>query len=270
MKNSDSPLKVIHPQPHRKKLSLQVESLSVWIEESLILKEVNLDIRKNSINCIVGPSGAGKSTLIRCFNRINDEKNDFHLQGAIYFNDLNIYGSDVNATQLRTQIGMVFQKPAVFPKSIRENVLFGIRHHKKLNRLEKLQIVEKKLKAVSLWQEVSHRLDDSAISLSAGQQQRLCLARTLAVDPQVILLDEPTSALDPISSKAIEDLMLKMKEDYTIVFVTHNIQQASRIADQIIFMCEGEIIESGSREQMFTNPGNEQTRSYLTDNYCDC
>lgn len=270
MTPSQHPLKVVPKKSDEQKLCIKAEGLSICIDDSLILNDVNLNIYKNAINCIIGPSGAGKSTLIRSFNRINEEVDGLQTKGSIHFNDDEIHSAGINKTRLRTQIGMVFQKPAVFPKSIKENILLGIKHHKKLAKLDKAKLVEKHLKAASLWKEVSHRLDEKAHSLSAGQQQRLCLARTLAVEPKVLLMDEPTSSLDPISSKAIEDLMLSMKKDYTIVFVTHNIQQAKRIADYITFMCDGEVIESGTKDQMFNSPQDRQTRQYLTDNYCDC
>ncbi len=247
-----------------------VQQFSVWIDDILILKKLNLVICRNEIHCIIGPSGAGKSTLIRCFNRICDETDGLKTEGKIFFENQNSFGRAVNTSELRRKVGMVFQKPAVFPKSIRENVLLGVKYHKKLSKREELELVEEKLKAVSLWKEVSHRLDDQARSLSAGQQQRLCLARTLAVEPDVVLLDEPTSALDPVSARAIEDLMLKLKKKYTIVFVTHNIKQAHRIADRVTFMCEGNIIETGEKGQMFNSPKDEQTKHYLKEDFCDC
>ncbi len=249
---------------------LKAINLSVWINDSLILNDINLYVKRNRINCIIGPSGAGKSTLIRSFNRINDETDGLRAKGSIRFNGSDIYDKDVDTSWLRSRIGMVFQKPAVFPVSIKANVLMGIRHHRKLTRLEELQVSEKNLKAVSLWAEVSHRLDDKASSLSAGQQQRLCIARTLAVEPRVILLDEPTSALDPVSSKSIEDLLIRMKQNYTILFVTHNIPQARRIADELIFMCDGKIIEAGPKKQLFNHPRKEATKKYLGEDICDC
>lgn len=251
-------------------IRFRIENLSVWIDHTLILKKLNLNIQKNQIHCIIGPSGAGKSTFIRCLNRISDETDGLRTEGDIYFGRNNIINGSLDTSELRRQIGMVFQKPAVFPKSILENVLLGVKYHKKLSKPEKLQLVEEKLKAVSLWMEVSHRLDESARSLSTGQQQRLCLARTLAVEPNVILLDEPTSALDPVSSKAIEDLLLMMKNKYTIILVTHNIRQAHRIADQVTFMCDGKIIETGNKEQIFNQPKDQQTKNYLNEEYCEC
>lgn len=269
MSNPIKNLKIYQsPQPDSSCFS--VKQFSVWIDDSLILKRLNLTIQRNNIHCIIGPSGAGKSTLIRCFNRICDETEGLRTKGQIFFEGQNSFDQSVNTSELRRKVGMVFQKPAVFPKSIRENVLMGVQYHRDLAKLDKLELVEEKLKAVSLWNEVSHRLDEQAHSLSVGQQQKLCLARTLAVEPDVILLDEPTSALDPLSARAIEDLMIKLKKEYTIVFVTHNIQQANRIADQITFICDGNIIETGGKDELFNNPKNEQTKNYLSDYFCDC
>ncbi len=249
---------------------LQVSGFDLWHRDTHILKDVNAVLRRDSINCIIGPSGSGKSTFIRSLNRINDEVAGFVRRGDIHFEGLNIYEKSVDVTRLRTEIGMVFQKPSVFPKSIFENVLFGIQHQKKMAQHEKMQIVEETLRSVALWREVSHRLSDPAASLSIGQQQRLCLARTLAVKPKVILLDEPTSSLDPVSARAIEDLMLELKKKYTLVFVTHNIQQAKRIADHVIFLCGGRIIEQASKLRLFANPQEKETKSYLNEEFCDC
>jgi len=269
MKKQSAGLK-IYSEKQLSSTCFSVKNFSVLIDGTLILKELNLSIQKKKIHFIIGPSGAGKSTLIRCFNRISDETDGLQEEGEILYDGENIFGRSVNTSELRRKIGMVFQKPAVFPKSIRENVLMGVRYHKKLSELEKHQLVEEKLRDVSLWKEVSERLDEPARSLSAGQQQRLCLARTLAVEPEVILLDEPTSALDPVSARAIEDLMVKLKEKYTIVFVTHNIQQAHRIADYVTFICEGKVIETGEKSQLFNSSINEQTKNYLREDFCDC
>lgn len=250
--------------------AVKLSDFHVWFGEAHILQEIDVVFQEYRINCIIGPSGSGKSTLIRSINRMHDEVEDYSFKGAITVNGENILDKSVNVARLRTEIGMVFQKPCVFPKSVCENVLFGIQHLKKLSKQEKQQIVEDNLKSTSLWQEVSHRLHDQAVSLSIGQQQRLCIARTLAVKPKVILLDEPTSSLDPVSTRAIEDLMLELKKEYTIVFVTHNIQQAQRVADHLIFMCNGKIIEQGPKQKLFSNPQKEKTRKYLNEEYCDC
>lgn len=250
--------------------AVTIIDLHVWFDETHVLRGVNLELHKGRINCIIGPSGGGKSTLIRSLNRMHDDVAGYNSSGSILFDGEVVQGKSTNVAKLRTDIGMVFQKPCVFPRSIAENVLFGVQHLRRLSRQEKQNIVEMNLKAVSLWKEVSHRLNDRAGSLSIGQQQRLCIARTLAVKPRVILLDEPTSSLDPVSTRAIESLMLDLKQDYTIVFVTHNIQQAQRVADQLIFMCNGEIIEQGAKQKLFSNPEKEQTRNYLNEEYCDC
>ncbi len=248
---------------------IEMIEFDAWFEDHQVLNKVNLSFDKHQINCIVGPSGGGKSTLIRSINRINDEVDGYHVQGDIQFGNTSIFNNK-DATGLRTRIGMVFQKPCVFPKSIEENILFGLRFGKKRTDRERSAIVEEKLKAVALWDEVKHRLSHSATALSIGQQQRLCIARTLAVDPEVLLLDEPTSSLDPVSSRAIEDLILQLKDRYTIIFVTHNILQARRIADQLIFICDGRVIEQGSRDTLFNHPQQRQTWEYLNNEFCQC
>ncbi|XWN37722.1 MAG: phosphate ABC transporter ATP-binding protein [Balneola sp.] len=270
MKNH-SQLKIVPPQSLAASDSaLQADGLNVWINDTHILDNLSVKIPKNRITCIIGPSGSGKSTLVRSFNRINDNVDGFCFEGQIMFNGKDIYDEQTDPALLRSKVGMVFQKPCVFPKSISENVLFGIKRQKKLTSIEKLQIVEENLKAVSLWKEVSHRLKNSAFSLSIGQQQRLCVARCLAVKPEVILMDEPTSSLDPVSARAVEQTILKLKQNYTIVFVTHNIQQAERIADQLIFLCDGKVIEQGSVNKLFQNPEKHQTKEYLKNEFCDC
>lgn len=266
-----SALRIAQPESHPDSTAaIKVSDFHVWHKDAHILNDIHVSFQYHRINGIIGPSGGGKSTLIRSINRINDEVDGLTLKGAIHVNGKDIYDKSMDVTKLRTEVGMVFQKPCIFPKSICENVLFGVQHLRKLLRQEKLQMVEDTLKSVSLWKEVSHRLHDQASSLSIGQQQRLCIARTLAVKPEVILLDEPTSSLDPVSSRAIEDLMLKLKRDYTIVLVTHNIQQAKRIADHLVFMCEGKIIEQGPKQKLFNQPEKKQTKQYLNEAYCEC
>ena len=250
--------------------AIKISNLHVWFNDAHILQGIDTELIGHQINCIIGPSGSGKSTLIRSLNRMHDDVDGFKFDGAIHMDSKNISDETEDVAKLRTQIGMVFQKPCVFPKSIAENVLFGIQHQRKLSQHTKLQIVEENLKAAALWEEVKHRLHDTANSLSLGQQQRLCIARTLAVKPKVILFDEPTSSLDPVSTRAIEDLMLELKKDYTIVFVTHNIRQAQRIADQLMFMCNGKIIEQGPKDKLFYHSENEQTKQYLQEAYCEC
>ena len=256
--------------PESQKKSMEISDFHVWMHDHHVLSDVNLSFSDKKITCIIGPSGSGKSTLVRSLNRINDEVEGFRIQGDIKLKGDSIYHKKQDTAELRSKVGMVFQKPCVFPKSISENVLFGIQHQKKLNKYEKLKLVEENLRAASLWKEVSHRLNDPASSLSIGQQQRLCIARTLALKPQVILLDEPTSSLDPISSKAIEDMMLKLKEKYTLIFVTHNIQQARRIADDLIFICDGKVIEQGKASTLFSCATDPQTKAYLNNEFCDC
>lgn len=270
MKNSSS-LKILHSKADEQSGSIiNTSAFNVWIKDAHILDGINISIPKNRITCIVGPSGSGKSTLVRSLNRINDEISGIKIQGNAHFEGSDIYDENTDTALLRSKIGMVFQKPCVFPKSISENVLFGIQHQKKLTKIEKLEIVEENLKAVSLWKEVSHRLNNPASSLSIGQQQRLCIARTLAVKPQVILMDEPTSSLDPVSGRAVEETILKLKEKYTLVFVTHNIQQAERIADHLVFLCDGKIIEQGPVNKLFQNPESARTKEYLKNEFCDC
>jgi len=269
--NRSTVLKIIQPAPAGEPLPVvEAQNFNVWFSDAHILNNVCVSFGEHQINCIIGPSGSGKSTLIRSINRINDEVEGFTPEGTILLDNKNIYDKSVDVNRLRREIGIVFQKPCVFPKSICDNVLFGLPRSRKMPRREKLQIVERNLKAVSLWREVSHRLNDRAHSLSIGQQQRLCIARTLTVNPRVILLDEPTSSLDPVSTRAIEDLMLKLKEEYTIIFVTHDILQAKRISDKLIFMCNGQIIEQGSKDKLFTNPEKKQTWNYLNNEYCEC
>ncbi|MFQ5659683.1 MAG: phosphate ABC transporter ATP-binding protein [Gammaproteobacteria bacterium] len=256
--------------PQNSVVEIRVSSFNAWFHNNHVLNDINVSFQRQSINCIIGPSGSGKSTLIRSINRINDVVEGFACEGTIHFSGKNINSKSLETSGLRTDIGMVFQKPCVFPKSIFDNVLFGLQHLKKLSPQQRGQIVEDNLKRVSLWKDVSHRLGDQAASLSLGQQQRLCIARTLAIKPRVILFDEPTSSLDPVSAGAIESLMLELKNKYTIIFVTHNIRQAERIADYLIFMCDGRIIEQGEKEKLFTAPDKKQTKSYLNDEYCEC
>ena len=263
-------LKVVDGKAADTPAAIDVSDFNVWCCEAHILNNVSAQFPARGITCIVGPSGSGKSTLIRSINRINDEVPGFIHKGAIRFEGRDIFTDYKDLTTLRTEIGMVFQKPCVFPKSIAENVLFGLRDGRKLSTADRLMIVEENLRAVSLWKEVSKRLDESATSLSGGQQQRLCIARTLAVKPKILLLDEPTASVDPVSGRAIEELLLELKKDYTILLVTHDLAQCRRIADHIVFMCDGEMIEQGSRQAMLEAPAHEKTARYLNDSFCDC
>jgi phosphate transport system ATP-binding protein len=225
---------------------------------------VSFDIPAKSVTAIIGPSGCGKSTFIRCLNRMNDLIPVFKLDGKILYDGTDIYSKDIDVIDLRRRIGMVFQKPNPFPKSIYENVAYGLRVQgiKKRETLDKT--VEESLKKAAIWDEVKERLNDSALSLSGGQQQRLCIARAIAVEPEVILFDEPCSALDPIATAKIEDLIMKLKMDYTVVIVTHNMQQAARVSDQTAFFYIGEMIEYDKTDKMFTNPSNKLTEDYVT------
>lgn len=250
--------------------ALEIENFHVWIGDNHVLDNINLAIPKNKITCIIGPSGSGKSTLLRSINRINDDISGLITKGKINFHEENIYSKEMDTAQLRSNIGMVFQKPCIFPKSIAENVLFGVKNKRKLSKIEKNQLVESGLKSASLWKEVAHRLREKASALSIGQQQRLCIARSLIIKPEIILMDEPTSALDPISSRSIEEMLSALKKEFTVLFVTHNIQQAKRIADHLVFICDGKLIESGNAKDLFNQAKNSQTKAYLNDEYCEC
>ena len=252
-----------HPQD----FVLQAEGVSIYYGERPALRDVTLSVRRNSVMAIIGPSGCGKSTLLRCFNRMNDLIRGSHLEGKVLFNGQDIYASNVDPTELRSRIGMVFQKPNPFPKSIFENVAFGLRINGFRGNLR--DRVEQALRRAALWDEVSDRLGSNALSLSGGQQQRLCIARALAVEPEVILMDEPASALDPSATYRIEELIDKLKEDYTILIVTHNMQQAARVSDMTVFLLAGEertgeLVEIGPTSQIFTNPRDKRTEDYIT------
>ena len=245
----------------------QVNNLSLYYETFRALRDINMAINRYSVTALIGPSGCGKSTLLRCFNRMNDLIPGARIDGEILFEDSNLYADDVDATEIRSRIGMVFQRPNPFPKSIYDNVAFGL----KINgyRGDMDEAVERSLRQAAIWDEVKDRLRDSALTLSGGQQQRLCIARAIAVEPEVILMDEPASALDPIATLAIEDLVRKLKEDYTIVIVTHNMQQAARVSDETAFLMVGDdragyLVERGDTNKIFTNPENERTEAYIT------
>ena len=235
--------------------------LNLWYGEKQALKNICLEIPENKITALIGPSGCGKSTFIRCLNRMNDLVANIRIEGQILYDDMDIYGKDVDVVELRKSIGMVFQKPNPFPMSIYDNVAYGPRIHGQKN-IDK--IVENSLKDSALWEEVSERLDQPALGLSGGQQQRLCIARTLAMKPDVILFDEPCSALDPISTGKIESLMEGLKDNYTQVIVTHNMQQAARISDCTAFFLLGELIEMGETKRIFEMPQEKSTEDYIT------
>jgi len=243
---------------------MEAKKIDVFYDGFQALKNINMGILPNSVTALIGPSGCGKSTFLRLFNRMNDYIDVFRMQGEIRLAGRDIYSSDVDVEQLRKEVGMVFQKPNPFPKSVFENVAYGLKIQgiKDKNIIE--ERVEKALRHADLWGEVKDQLKKSAFALSGGQQQRLCIARTLAVEPSVVLMDEPTSALDPISTAKIEELIFQLKEHYTIVIVTHNMQQASRISDHTPFFYMGELIEHGKTRQIFTKPENERTENYIS------
>ena len=246
---------------------LQTRGLSVYYDTKIAVTDVDLDIARNRITAIIGPSGCGKSTLLRCFNRMNDLIPSARVEGQVLFDGLDLYGHDVDPTEIRYEIGMVFQRPNPFPKSIFDNVAFGPRINGFEGRIDEL--VERSLVRAALWDEVKDRLKASALSLSGGQQQRLCIARALAVEPRVILMDEPCSALDPIATLAIEELMRELSEDYSIIIVTHNMQQAARVSHYTAFLMVEEakvgfLVEFGESRQIFTNPQDERTEAYIT------
>ena len=246
---------------------ISVNNLDVFYGEFLAVKNVSMEIKGHSITALIGPSGCGKSTYLRCFNRMNDLIVGAAVKGEILFRNVNLYTSEVDPTDIRSRIGMVFQKPNPFPKSIYQNVAFGLKVNGFKGDMD--EAVEKSLVQAALWNEVKDRLTDSAFTLSGGQQQRLCIARALAVQPEVLLMDEPASALDPIATLAIEDLIRDLKQQYTIVIVTHNMQQAARVSDETAFFMVGEdragyLVEHDDTQKIFTNPANEQTEEYIT------
>jgi phosphate transport system ATP-binding protein len=242
--------------------ALEAVGLSVYYGEKQAVREVDLVVPANQVVALIGPSGCGKSTLLRCFNRMNDLIGSARVEGRVVFQGEDLYADDVDAVEVRRRIGMVFQKPNPFPKSIYDNVAFGPRVNGIGGDMDRL--VEESLRRAALWDEVSDRLNDSAYALSGGQQQRLCIARTLAVRPEIVLMDEPASALDPIATQRIEELIYELKQEYTIVIVTHNMQQAARISDYTAFLYMGELIEYGPTETIFTNPREEKTEAYVT------
>jgi len=241
-----------------------VKNLNLYYGNSQALKNINIDIEKNSVTALIGPSGCGKSTFLRTINRMNDLIDSVRIEGEVIYENKNIYSSDYDVIDLRKKVGMVFQKPNPFPMSIYDNIAYGPRIHGVKSKKELDEIVENSLKGAVLWDEVKDRLKKSALGLSGGQQQRLCIARTLAVEPEVLLMDEPTSALDPISTLKIEELMDVLKKKYTVIIVTHNMQQAGRISDYTAFFLNGEIVEAGKTEEIFYKPRDKRTEDYIT------
>ena len=245
-------------------IKMKIENLNLWYGEKQALKNNSMPIYNKKITALIGPSGCGKSTFLRCLNRMNDLIPIVKIDGEILLNGKNIYNKDIDVVELRKNVGMVFQKPNPFPMSIYDNVAYGPRIHGIKKKSELNEIVEESLKKSALWDEVKDDLKKSALGLSGGQQQRLCIARTIAVKPDVILMDEPTSALDPISTLKIEDLMAELKKEYTIVIVTHNMQQASRISDYTAFFLMGDIIEFDKTEKIFLEPSKKETEDYIS------
>lgn len=240
-----------------------ISNLDLYYGDFHALKNINLDIEKNEITAFIGPSGCGKSTLLKSLNRMNDLVEGCKITGNVLLDGEDIYG-DMNINMLRKRVGMVFQKPNPFPMSIYDNIAYGPRTHGIRSKVKLDDIVERSLRNAAIWDEVKDRLKLSALGMSGGQQQRLCIARALAVEPEVLLMDEPTSALDPISTSKIEDLAVELKKDYTIVMVTHNMQQAARISDKTAFFLLGEVIEYGKTDQIFSMPKNKKTEDYIT------
>lgn len=257
------PVTVIGDDP----VSIEVKDLSLSYDDAQALSGIKLKIAEKQVTAFIGPSGCGKSTLLRCFNRMNDLIDNCNTQGSILMNGQDILTGNIDVAELRRQVGMVFQKPNPFPKSIYENVAYGLRVQGVSRRRILDETVEWALRGAALWGEVKDRLNESAFGLSGGQQQRLVIARAIAVQPQVILLDEPCSALDPISTLKVEELINELKEQYTIIIVTHNMQQAARVSDKTAFMYLGELMEFGETDQVFTNPQVKQTEDYITGRY---
>ncbi|MCL2786009.1 MAG: phosphate ABC transporter ATP-binding protein PstB [Methanomassiliicoccaceae archaeon] len=243
---------------------MEVEDFNLWYGDKQALIDVNMPVAKNKITALIGPSGCGKSTLLRCMNRMNDLVDNCKIEGKMTFRGEDIYDKTADVMALRKRIGMIFQKPNPFPMSIRDNITYGPKIHGISKQSELDEIVEQSLVQAALWDEVKDRLGESALSLSGGQQQRLCIARTLSIHPEVILMDEPTSALDPIATAKIEDLAVELQKDYTVVIVTHNMQQAARISDYTGFMYLGKMVEFGVTETIFSSPSEELTERYIT------
>jgi phosphate transport system ATP-binding protein len=248
----------------RRESKMSVRHLDFYYGQKQALVDVSLEVLEHCVTALIGPSGCGKSTFLRCLNRMNDMIDGAHVEGEVLLDGQDIYGPKIDVVRLRKRVGMVFQKSNPFPKSVFENVAYGPRVAGTRGKAQLYEIVERSLARAALWDEIKDRLDDSALELSGGQQQRLCIARALATDPEVILMDEPASALDPASTARIEDLIFELRDRYTIVIVTHNMQQAARVSDQTAFFYQGVLVEVGSTNELFTNPAKQQTEDYIT------
>lgn len=243
---------------------MRIEDVNLWYGDFQALKDINISVQKNRVMAFIGPSGCGKSTMLKSLNRMNDLVEGCKITGLIALDGQDIYKKDYDVNLLRKRVGMVFQSPNPFPMSIYENIAYGPKTHGIKKKSELMEIVEKSLRGAAIWDEVKDKLNQNAQSLSGGQQQRICIARALAVEPEVLLMDEPTSALDPISTGKIEDLCLELKEDYTIIMVTHNMQQALRVSDDTVFFLTGDVIEQGPTDQIFSAPKEKKTEDYIT------
>lgn len=243
---------------------ISIKDMNLWYTDFQALKNINMEIEKNEITAFIGPSGCGKSTFLKSLNRMNDLVAGCRIEGQLLLDGENFYADDFDVNMLRKRVGMVFQQPNPFPMSIYDNIAYGPRTHGIKDKKTLDEIVEKSLKGAAIWDEVKGNLNKSALSISGGQQQRICIARALAVEPEVLLMDEPTSALDPISTAKIEDLVQELKKDYTIVMVTHNMQQAARVSDKTAFFLTGEIIEMGDTKDIFSNPKDKRTEDYVS------
>lgn len=256
---------VEHPRDDDDGRKITVRDLTITFGSTEAVRGVDLDIEPRKVTAIIGPSGCGKTTFLRALNRMHDISRNARVRGSVLLGEHDIYSNGTNPVQLRTRVGMVFQRPNPFPTmSIRDNITFAPRRHRRVKRAEMAELVERVLRRSALWEEVKDRLDASAMSLSGGQQQRLCIARALAMEPEVLLMDEPASALDPVATQRIEELIHELKNRYTIVIVTHNMQQAARVSDFTAFFYMGELVEYGRTQQLFTNPEKEQTEAYIT------
>ena len=247
-----------------KKYKLAAKELNAWYGDFHAIKNINISLEEKAVTAFIGPSGCGKSTFLRLFNRMNDYIEGFRLEGEILLDEKNIYKKDVRVDELRKEVGMVFQKPNPFPKSIFENVVYGLRIQGVGKKKELEEAAERSLKQAALWEEVKDKLHKSALALSGGQQQRLCIARAMAIEPTVLLMDEPASALDPISTNKVEELIHELKNQYTIVIVTHNMQQAGRVSDHTAFFLSGELVEHAKTKTLFTSPKDKRTQNYIT------